>query len=112
MQFNLSSDSKNIGSPNEGSTSRGQENELERIVQETASAMIDISGSASHSLDHREVQERSRHYYQKVHQLSSVLINPPNNLLGDIPNPDKHLASPFISQEDLDLVIFLILIIK
>jgi len=83
---------------------KGQEDELAKILQETASAMIDVSGSGSHSLDQREFQERSRHYLQKIQTLSPVLLHTPVHLLGDVPNPDKHLGAPLISDEDLDLM--------
>jgi hypothetical protein len=81
-----------------------QEDELAKILQETASAMIDVSGSGSHSLDQREFQERSKHYLQKIQNLSPGLLQTPIHLLGDVPNPDKHLGAPLISQEDLDLM--------
>jgi hypothetical protein len=88
----------------DGQPIRGQEDELARILQETASAMIDVSGSGSHSLDQREFQERSRHYLQKVQTLSPTLLRSPNLLLGDVPNPEKHLGTQLISEEDLDLM--------
>lgn len=88
----------------EGQPSRGQEDELARILQETASAMIDVSGSGSHSLDQREFQERSRHYLSMIQTLSPSLLKSPSLLLGDYPNPEKQLSGALISQDDLDLV--------
>jgi len=83
---------------------KGQEDELAKILQETASAMIDVSASGSHSLDQREFQERSRHYLQKIQTLSPVLLHTPVHLLGDVPNPDKQLGASLISQEDINLM--------
>jgi hypothetical protein len=93
-----------VGNSSGSHPQRGQEDELAKILQETASAMIDVSGSGSHSLDQREFQERTRHYLQKVQTLSPTLLRPPNLLLGDTPNPEKHLGAPLISQEDIDLM--------
>lgn len=85
---------------------RGQEDELAKILQETASAMIDVSGSGSHSLDHREFQERSRHYLSLIQNLSPALLKSGSTslLLGDLPNPEHQLGSSLVSKDDLDLV--------
>ncbi|CAL8120109.1 unnamed protein product [Orchesella dallaii] len=88
----------------DGQPVRGQEDELQRILQETASAMIDVSGSGSHSLDQREFQERSRHYLQKIQTLSPTLLRGHNLLLCDVPIPEKHLNVPLLSEDDLDLM--------
>lgn len=67
--------------------------------------MIDVSGSGSHSLDQREYQERSRYYQQKVQQLTPAYQRSNNSLMCDVPISEKQLNIPFISQEDMDLVI-------
>lgn len=90
----------------EGQPSRGQEDELAKILHETASAMIDVSGSGSHSLDQREFQERSRQYLSAIQALSPTLLKSPSLLLGDFPNPERQLGCALISQEDLVLVLF------
>ena len=102
--FGFNSDSRAVGSSTGSHPQRDQEDELAKILQETLSAMIDVSGSGSHSLDQREFQERTRHYMQKVQTLSPTLLKPPSTLLGDVPNPEKHLGAPLISKEDVDLV--------
>lgn len=105
MGLFLCSDSRSsVTAGPDGQPIRGQEDELQRILQETASAMIDVSGSGSHSLDQREFQERSRHYMQKVQALSPALLRGHNILLCDVPIPEKQLNVQLISQEDLDLV--------
>lgn len=101
LLFSYFSDAKNV---NVLEGHRGQEDELAKILQETASAMIDVSGSGSHSLDQREFQERSRHYLSMIQALSPTLLKSPSLLLGDYPNPEKQLGSSLISQDDLDLV--------
>ncbi|XP_021953953.1 uncharacterized protein LOC110850732 [Folsomia candida] len=88
----------------EGQPSRGQEDELAKILHETASAMIDVSGSGSHSLDQREFQERSRQYLSAIQALSPTLLKSPSLLLGDFPNPERQLGCALISQEDLVLM--------
>jgi len=88
----------------DGGAGRGQEDELQKILQETASAMIDVSGAGAHSLDQRECQERSRHYLTMIQSLSPSLLKPPTSLLSDFPNPEKQLGASLISQEDLDLM--------
>jgi hypothetical protein len=159
------SDSLAVGEVS-GQSTRGQEDELAKILQETASAMIDVSCAGSHSLDQREFQERSRTYLHKIQALNPSLlvcqpstsaktstnpsqspivsvINPgtpvsssplnttacgplsvvaphPNALsnpssavgtagtssllIGDVPNPEKHLGLELISDEDLELM--------
>jgi hypothetical protein len=82
----------------------GQEDELAKILQETAASMIDISGSASLLLDQREYLERTRYYNLKVQTLSPSLIQPRTTFLRDVPNPEKHLGAPLISNEDVQLV--------
>jgi len=88
----------------EGHSVKGQEDEMAKILQETAAAMIDVSGSGSHSLDQREYQERTRHYHQKIQSLSPSLLRLPVILLGDVPNPEKHLGAALISEEDAQLM--------
>lgn len=98
------SDSLAVGSVPEGINIKGQEDELAKILQETAAAMIDVAGSTSHSLDLREHQERTRHYHLKIQSLSPSLLKLPVNSSGDAPNPEKHLNAPLISEEDHQLV--------
>jgi len=98
------SDSLQVGASQDGLSLKGQEDELAKILQETAAAMIDVSGSASHSLDQREYQDRTRLYHLKIQSLSPSLLRPPPNLLGDVPNPEKHLGADLISDEDAELM--------
>jgi len=97
------SDARNVGT-SEKSQPRGQEDELAKILQETASAMIDVSGSGSHSLDQREFQERSRQYLTIIQALTPSLLRSPSLLIGDVPIPEKQLGTTLISQEDKELV--------
>jgi len=99
-----SSDSLHVGASQEGLSMKGQEDELAKILQETAAAMIDVSGSASHSLDQREYQDRTRHYHLKIQSLSPSLLRPSPNMLGDIPNAEKHLGAGLLTEDDADLV--------
>lgn len=82
-----------------------EQSALNRILQETATNVIDVAALDSHNLEQHEYLERIRHYGQKL-QSTSRWVPPkrPPCLLVDIPAPEKLLAAEPISQQDLLMI--------
>ncbi|KAJ8919376.1 hypothetical protein NQ315_016469 [Exocentrus adspersus] len=85
-----------------------EQSALNRILQETATNVIDVAALDSHNLQQHEFLERSKMYNIKVQQ---VLANNrqlhktlKKCILVDIPLPEKILNSDPISPEDLNLI--------
>jgi len=91
-----------------------EEKMLDKIVEETASSMIDISmNPIAHSLNRYEAQERCRWYAKRLEQLSPSLIKPclgSGRLLADVRKPFLHKTkrneADVISEEDVALVLY------
>ncbi|KAJ9595836.1 hypothetical protein L9F63_012991 [Diploptera punctata] len=82
-----------------------EQSALNRILQETATNVIDVAALDPHNLEQHEYMERVRIYSQKLQSMSRWI--PPRRppcLLVDIPAPEKHLAAEPISQPDFALV--------
>ncbi|CAH0387251.1 unnamed protein product [Bemisia tabaci] len=82
-----------------------EQSALNRILQETATNVIDVAALGSHNLEQHEYLERTNYYTAKLSTLAkwSFLKNPPS-LLVDIPVPEKVLSASPISSLDLDLM--------
>ncbi|KAL1509059.1 hypothetical protein ABEB36_003860 [Hypothenemus hampei] len=86
-----------------------EQSALTRILQETATNVIDVAALDTHNLQQHEYLERVKTYNIKVqHVLTSnraVLGTKLKScLLQDIPQPEKCLASDLIGSEDTNLV--------
>ncbi|XP_072386485.1 ragulator complex protein LAMTOR1 [Diabrotica undecimpunctata] len=85
-----------------------EQSALNRILQETATNVIDVAALDSHNLQQHEYVERMKIYNIKVqqvlasnkHKYSKKL----NSILQDIPNPDKVLNSEPINADDLNMI--------
>lgn len=86
-----------------------EQSALNRILQETATNVIDVAALDSHNLQQHEYLERMKQYNARVQQITtnnkSKLTNKQQPcLLQDIPVPEKILSSEPISQDDIKLV--------
>ncbi|XP_055693173.1 ragulator complex protein LAMTOR1 [Lutzomyia longipalpis] len=80
---------------------------LSRIVQETASNIIDVAAMDMHNLEPQEYSDRVKIYAQRLSQQWSNINHPrtgPRGLLQDIPNPEEVLSSTPISAADFHLM--------
>ncbi|PNF35312.1 Ragulator complex protein LAMTOR1 [Cryptotermes secundus] len=82
-----------------------EQSALNRILQETATNVIDVAALDSHNLEQHEYLDRVKHYTQKLQSMSRW--TPPRRppcLLVDIPAPEKLLASEPLTQQDMNLI--------
>ncbi|XP_021924783.1 ragulator complex protein LAMTOR1 isoform X2 [Zootermopsis nevadensis] len=82
-----------------------EQSALNRILQETATNVIDVAASDSHNLEQHEYLDRVKHYTQKLQSMSRW--TPPRRppcLLVDIPAPEKLLAAEPLTEQDLHLI--------
>lgn len=91
--------------PNSLPKKTDEQSALNRILQETATNVIDVAALDSHTLEQHEYHERVKHYTQKL-QTGSRWIAPRRSLclLVDVPAPEKLLAAEPISVANLDLI--------
>uniref|UniRef100_A0A1B6DAU7 Ragulator complex protein LAMTOR1 n=1 Tax=Clastoptera arizonana TaxID=38151 RepID=A0A1B6DAU7_9HEMI len=82
-----------------------EQSALNRILQETATNVIDVAALGVHNLEQHEYVERMKHYTVKLQGVTghSRWSQPKRTscLLIDIPVPDKMLATSPISTDDL-----------
>jgi len=84
-----------------------EQSALNRILQETATNVIDVAALDSHNLQQHEYIERMKQYSMRLQQAcASNKLLPRNKLciLQDIPAPDRLLSSEAIHTEDLNLI--------
>jgi len=86
---------------------KDEQSALTRIVQDTATNIIDVAAVDSHLLEQQEYNDRYNSYQHKINQLWNTVNHPrtePSGLLKDIPNPQLVLAPVPILEEDLVFV--------
>ncbi|KAF5277855.1 hypothetical protein FQA39_LY06007 [Lamprigera yunnana] len=84
-----------------------EQSALNRILQETATNVIDVAALDSHNLQQHEYVERMRQYSSRLQQACAVNKIPPKSkmcILQDIPTPEKVLVSELVNEEDLRLI--------
>ncbi|KAK4887855.1 hypothetical protein RN001_004126 [Aquatica leii] len=84
-----------------------EQSALNRILQETATNVIDVAALDSHNLQQHEYVERMRQYSLKLQQACASNKLPPRTkmcLLQDIPAPEKVLSSESVNPDDLRLI--------
>nr|CAD7398651.1 unnamed protein product [Timema poppensis] len=91
--------------PNSLPKKKDEQSALNRILQETATNVIDVAALDSHNLEQHEYLDRVKHYTQKLQTGSRwVSSRKPPCLLVDIPAPEKLLAAEPLSWLDTKLV--------
>ncbi|KAI4463157.1 ragulator complex protein lamtor1 [Holotrichia oblita] len=83
-----------------------EQSALNKILQETATNVIDVATLDSNSLQQHEYIERSKLYRIRVHQLCTPnkLLHKQPFLLQDVPAPDSLLSAEPISQNDVNFI--------
>jgi len=84
-----------------------EQSALNRILQETATNVIDVAALDSHNLQQHEYLERMKLYTLRIQQVSGNNRIPIKNktiILQDIPSAEKVLSSDPISLEDYAFV--------
>ncbi|KAJ8964027.1 hypothetical protein NQ314_005167 [Rhamnusium bicolor] len=86
-----------------------EQSALNRILQETATNVIDVAALDSHNLQQHEYVERMKMYNTKVQQVFATNKNKISKklnscILQDIPVPDKILSTEPISSDDINLI--------
>ncbi|XP_063911585.1 ragulator complex protein LAMTOR1 isoform X2 [Zophobas morio] len=86
-----------------------EQSALNRILQETATNVIDVAALDSHNLQQHEYVERMKQYNVRVQQVCASKKNKlthrfKNCLLEDIPWTDKILQSDSINADDRNLI--------
>lgn len=86
-----------------------EQSKLNRILQSTASNIIDVGALECHTLEQHEYIERVRLYNQKLHSLSASKnggrAGQEPQLLYDIPAAERILSAQPVSSADLSLMI-------
>ncbi|CAG2061584.1 unnamed protein product, partial [Timema podura] len=91
--------------PNSLPKKKDEQSALNRILQETATNVIDVAALDSHNLEQHEYLDRVKHYTQKLQTGSRwVSSRKAPCLLVDIPAPEKLLAAEPLSWLDIKLV--------
>lgn len=97
--------------PNSLPKKTDEQSALNRILQETATNVIDVAALGPHNMEQHEYMERMKHYTLKLQAVTGMGLGGrwlqsrrPPCLLVDIPVPDKVLASAPISTNDLLLI--------
>lgn len=70
--------------------------DVNKIIQEMATNVIDIGTLGSHIMEQHEYRERMNHYFNKLRTMNTTKVQwsmPNHCILIDIPNPDKILFS-------------------
>ncbi|CAG9856334.1 unnamed protein product [Phyllotreta striolata] len=85
-----------------------EQSALNRILQETATNVIDVAALDSHNLQQHEYIDRMKIYNFRVQQVLASnkhkYVKKVTFILQDIPNPDKALNTEPISAEDLNMI--------
>ncbi|KAF4523087.1 hypothetical protein B566_EDAN003099 [Ephemera danica] len=84
-----------------------EQSALNRILQETATNVIDVAALDSHTLEQHEYQDRVTHYMQRLNGQAMVLRwrPPPTRtcILADVPGPEKLLSTEFALHNEVAL---------
>lgn len=92
--------------PNSIPKKTDEQSALSRILQETATNVIDVAALDSHNLEQHEYKERTKQYQQRLLMQGTShrwhLSSP--SLLIDIPMPEKVLAATPLSYADMNLI--------
>ncbi|CAG9765429.1 unnamed protein product [Ceutorhynchus assimilis] len=86
-----------------------EQSALTRILQETATNVIDVAAIDSHNLQQQEYIERVKMYNIKINQVlagnKGALANSLKScLLEDVPQPEKILSGDLLNREDRHLM--------
>ncbi|KAF5286411.1 hypothetical protein FQR65_LT12591 [Abscondita terminalis] len=84
-----------------------EQSALNRILQETATNVIDVAALDSHNLQQHEYVERMRQYSSKLQQACASNKVPSRSklcILQDVPAPEKVLSTDLIQGDDLCLI--------
>ncbi|XKL65393.1 hypothetical protein PGB90_008813 [Kerria lacca] len=85
-----------------------EHSDLNKILQEMATNVIDVASLGSHSLEQHEYRERMSFYMNKMKALTSsksLCKLPKVTILQDVPNPDKILVTPsLVSDDELNFI--------
>ncbi|KAJ8942790.1 hypothetical protein NQ318_013005 [Aromia moschata] len=86
-----------------------EQSALNRILQETATNVIDVAALDSHNLQQHEYMERMKMYNAKVQQVCTTNKSKFNRrlnncILQDIPVPEKILNSEPLNPDDINLI--------
>ncbi|XP_065337874.1 ragulator complex protein LAMTOR1 [Cloeon dipterum] len=91
--------------PNSMPKTSDEQSALNRILQETASNVIDVAALDSHTLEQHEYRERVTHYTQRLNGIAVMQRwrSPPTKvcLLADLPAPEKLLSTETVLPTDL-----------
>lgn len=93
--------------PNSVPKKTDEQSALNRILQETATNVIDVAAMDSHTLEQHDYMDRIRLYNQRMMQAwNNIQVTPigPQGLLIDISAPEKALSTNPISLADLQLI--------
>ncbi|XP_026476905.1 ragulator complex protein LAMTOR1-like [Ctenocephalides felis] len=93
--------------PNSVPKKTDEQSALNRILQETATNVIDVAAMDSHTLEQHDYMDRIRLYNQRMMQAwNNIQISPvgPHCLLIDISAPEKVLGTNPISAADQQLI--------
>ncbi|XP_066252300.1 ragulator complex protein LAMTOR1 [Euwallacea similis] len=86
-----------------------EQSALTRILQETATNVIDVAALDSHNLQQHEYLERVKQYNIKVQQVlganrNQLAVKLKNCVLQDVAQPEKILGADLIGPEDVALI--------
>lgn len=95
--------------PNSLPKKTDEQSALNRILQETATNVIDVAALGSHNLEHHEYLDRMKMYSAKLQMVPGATgrwTQPrrPPCILVDIPAPDKVLSNTPIDSHDFFLI--------
>ncbi|ERL93794.1 hypothetical protein D910_11080 [Dendroctonus ponderosae] len=95
--------------PNDLPKKTDEQSALTRILQETATNVIDVAALDSHNLQQHDYLDRVKSYNVKVQQVltankASLAPKLKTCILQDVPQPDKVLGADLLSLDDSELV--------
>lgn len=91
--------------PNSMPKKTDEQSALSRILQETATNVIDVAALDSHNLEQHEYKERTKQYQQRLMQGTGQRWHfTAPCLLTDIPMPEKVLSAPPLTYGDMLLI--------
>ncbi|KAH1028699.1 hypothetical protein HUJ05_002030 [Dendroctonus ponderosae] len=95
--------------PNDLPKKTDEQSALTRILQETATNVIDVAALDSHNLQQHDYLDRVKSYNVKVQQVltankASLAPKLKTCILQDVPQPDKVLGADLLSLDDSELI--------
>lgn len=94
-------------SPNSLPKKADEQSALNKILQETATNVIDVAALGSHNMEQHEYLERMNQYHSKIALVAGGSWQNPVKrqcLLIDIPNPEKILSNSAISSNNFIMI--------